>query len=210
MKQIILSLIIIPFILGGCSGTTSSTDGTIPPTNNNGLNNNFNDNKNGNESSNETGNDTDNNNNSSNGTASQVVHNQGKNCLSCHSSGNNMFISGVTIYKSLNGADYDANVVYDTYNVRLVLDNGQVINYLRGNGSGNKFYNGNQGAINNFTSQIVDSSGRVVNSSNKNSHSVGRLACNSCHTSSGLNGAPGRVVGYNYYNKTLSSKISPK
>ncbi len=139
-----------------------------------------------------------------------IVHNQGIDCLSCHSSGEHTFTSGVTIYKSLNGADYDSNGVYDGYNVRLLLENGQVITYSKGNGLGNKLYSGDQGAINNFTSQIVDSSGMVVNSSNKNSHSVGRMACNSCHTSSGLNGAPGRVVGYNYYNKTLSLKISPK
>ena len=129
-----------------------------------------------------------------------IVHNQGLNCLSCHSSGEHTFNSGVTIYKSINGADNDSNDVYDSYNVKLLLDNGQVITYSKGNGLGNKLYSGDQGAINNFTAQVVDSSGTIVNSSNTNSHNVGRLACNSCHTIAGLNGAPGRVVGFNYYN----------
>ncbi|MFK5976080.1 MAG: hypothetical protein QM493_06195 [Sulfurovum sp.] len=139
-----------------------------------------------------------------------IVHNQGRDCLSCHSSGEHSFISGVTIYKSIDGADYDSNDVHDDYNVRLLLDNGDVITYSKGNGLGNKKYSGDQGAIDNFTAQVIDSSGTVVNSSRTNSHSVGRLACNSCHTSTGLNNAPGRVVGYNYNNKTLASKLTQK
>lgn len=139
-----------------------------------------------------------------------IVHNQGRDCLACHSSGEHSFTSGVTIYKSLNGADYDSDDVYDSYSVKLLLENGQILTYTKGNGLGNKIYSGDQGAIDNFTAQVVDSSGKVVNSSNTNSHSVGRLACNSCHTQSGLNNAPGRVVGFDYYNTTLASKIEGK
>jgi len=125
-----------------------------------------------------------------------IVHNQGKNCLSCHSGGEHSFTSGVTIYKSIDGADYDSNDVYDVYNVQLLLDNGQVITYSKGNGLGNKKYSGS--ITNKFTSQVVDASGSVVNSSNTNSHDASRVACNSCHTSSGANGAPGRVVGFRF------------
>jgi len=37
-----------------------------------------------------------------------------------------------------------------------------------------------------------------VNSSLKNSHDSSRFDCNSCHTAAGVNGAPGRIVSFNY------------
>ena len=123
----------------------------------------------------------------------QVTHNQGIDCLQCHS-----FTSGATIYKSLTGANYDSTNTAQEYNIQLLLETGEVITYSQGNGYGNKLYNGDAGAINNFTARVIDAQGKIVNQSATNSHNVGRLACNSCHTSSGLNNAPGRIVNYDY------------
>ena len=123
-----------------------------------------------------------------------ATHNQGKNCLECHS-----FTSGVTLYTKLHGKDKTVSDVAKDYNVQLKLDSGEIITYRKGNGYGNRLYKGDQGAINDFTPQVVDANGKVVNQS-KYPHNVGRMACNSCHTQEGLNGAPGRVVNYDYYN----------
>jgi len=128
------------------------------------------------------------------GNEFQAQHNQGKNCLACHS-----FTSGATIYKSIHGANYDANDVADKYSIQLTLDTGEVLHYKKGNGYGNRLYNGDAGAINDFTPQVIDSKGNIVNQSSKNSHNVGRLACNRCHTKDGLSGAPGRIVNYDYF-----------
>jgi hypothetical protein len=131
----------------------------------------------------------------------QAQHNQGKNCLECHG-----FTSGATIYKSINGANYDANNAAQGYTLQLMLESGKILKYSNGNGYGNRLYNGDQGAINNFTPQVIDANGTVVNQSANNSHNVGRLACNRCHTQDGLNGAPGRIVNYDYFH-TLSKAI---
>ena len=122
-----------------------------------------------------------------------VVHNQGKNCLECHS-----FTSAVTIYTELRGK-YNTNVgTANGYTIQLLLDNGSTIKYRQGNGHGNVLWKGDAGAVNDFTAQVLDTNGNVVNSSKKNSHNVGRLACNVCHSELGLNGAPGRIVSYQY------------
>jgi len=139
----------------------------------------------------------------------QIVHNQGINCLQCHSSGEHSFNSGATIYTILDGENYDSTKVANGSRVRLVLDTGATLTYVQGNGYGNVLWRGDVGAINNFTAEILDSTGKVVNSSRTNSHNVGRLACNACHTKNGLNGAPGRIVNYNFYG-TLVSKIQTK
>ena len=121
-------------------------------------------------------------------------HNQGKNCLECHG-----FTSGATLYKKIDGANYAVDDVARGYSLQLRLESGAILKYSKGNGYGNKLYNGDQGAINNFTPQVVDANGTVVNQSSQNSHNVGRLACNRCHTQHGLNGAPGRIVNYDYF-----------
>ncbi len=117
-------------------------------------------------------------------------HNQGKNCLNCHS-----FTSGVTLYTKLHGANYAVSDVARSYSIQLKLETGKILKYKKGNGYGNWLYKGDQGAIDDFIPQVVDSSGNVVNQS-KYPHSVGRLACNRCHTQEGQSGAPGRVVNY--------------
>ncbi len=129
-----------------------------------------------------------------------VVHHQGQNCLSCHS-----FTSAATIYNDLRGK-YDTNVnTANGYTIQLLLDNGTTIKYRQGNGHGNVLWKGDAGDVNDFTAQVLDTNGNVVNRSEKNSHHVGRLACNICHSELGLNGAPGRIVSYQY--KSLKKQI---
>ena len=130
-----------------------------------------------------------------------VVHNQGKNCLECHS-----FTSAATIYTDLRGK-YNTNVgTANGFTVQLLLDNGSTIQYRQGNGHGNVLWKGDAGTLNDFTAQVLDTNGKVVNSSKKNSHNVGRLACNVCHSELGLNGAPGRIVSYQFY--TLKRQLT--
>ena len=129
-------------------------------------------------------------------------HNQGKNCLECHG-----FTSGGTIFKNLNAANYAETQAADDFTIQLLLESGKILKYSKGNGYGNRLYKGDQGAINNFTPQIVDAQEKIVNQSVKNSHDVGRLACNRCHTQNGLNGAPGRIVNYDV-NHNLSAQIN--
>jgi len=124
-------------------------------------------------------------------------HYQGQNCMNCHSSGENRFSSGATIFTSLHASNSTANTA-SNYTIRLRLSSGGTVNYNRGRGSGNAWVSTNTGAINSFTVEIVNAQNTVVNSSASNSHTVGRLACNSCHTSTGANGAPGRIVNYRY------------
>ena len=127
------------------------------------------------------------------GDEHQPRHNQGKNCLECHS-----FTSGATVFKSLDATNYDQNDAAQGYSLQLLLESGKVVKFTPGNGYGNLLYNGDRGEINSFTSQVTDSKGNIVNQSAINSHDVGRLACNTCHTQSGLNGAPGRIVNFDY------------
>jgi len=136
------------------------------------------------------------------GEGNSIVHNQGKDCRECHSFG-----SSGTIYTALRGQDNtDQNTAKD-YRVQLLLETNQKIILTQTRGYGNVRWDGDVGAINSFTAQVIDANGNVVNSSLKNSHNVGRLSCNSCHTQQGLNAAPGRIVNYNYY-KTLSASVS--
>ena len=123
----------------------------------------------------------------------QAKHNQGKDCLACHS-----FTSGATVFKNLNAVNYNQNDAAQGYGLQLLLESGKIVKFTKGNGYGNLLYNGDSGEINSFTSQVTDSKGNIINQSIKNSHDVGRLACNTCHTQSGLNGAPGRIVNFDY------------
>jgi len=133
----------------------------------------------------------------------QAKHNQGKNCLECHS-----FTSGATVFKSLHTVNYNQNDAARGYGLQLLLESGKILKFRPGNGNGNLLYNGDAGAINSFTSQVIDNKGKVVNQSAKNSHNVGRLACNTCHTQNGLNGAPGRIVNFDYTGSLVSDTNS--
>jgi len=130
---------------------------------------------------------------------SSITHYEGQTCLTCHggsASGaeGKYFRSGVTVYNSLN-----SSVFVDGYIVKLLMDNGATISYAAGRGVGNAnsgLYNTTLDgySANKYTAQLVNSSGTVVNTSGAYSHDSARLDCNSCHTATGLNGAPGRVT----------------
>jgi cytochrome c5 len=151
-------------------------------------------------------------------------HNQGLTCLTCHSSGSyaaplysdaleddenelddeyeyeddndEVFDSGATIFTTLNAADGDLSKAANGYSLRLVLENSAgVAEYRIGNGTGNVNGTFNAG-ITNYTVEVLDSNGNVVNTSVTNSHNTSRFDCNSCHTAAGNNGAPGRIVSY--------------
>lgn len=136
--------------------------------------------------------------------ANSKVHHQGVNCLECHS-----FSSAGTVYNNLRGKNSTSVGTANGYRIQLLLSNKRTIKYQKTIGYGNSLWKGDVGAVNDFTAQIIDANGKVVNSSKKNSHNVGRLACNSCHTQNGLNGAPGRLVNY-AYNNSLAKKLQEK
>jgi len=121
------------------------------------------------------------------------AHNQGRNCIECHS-----FDSSGTVFTTLLGKTGSNKDAAKDYKIQLLLENNEKIILTQARGDGNVFWNGDVGAINNFTAQVTDKNGSIVNSSQKNSHNVGRLSCNACHTEKGLSGAPGRIVNYNY------------
>ena len=108
-------------------------------------------------------------------------HNEGRNCLDCHS-----FASAGTVFTSLNAA----NSTLGAAGYRIKLSTGTVFGSARGTGNSytNSFPSGN------YTAQVIDPSGNVVNSSADMSHDASRRACNSCHSSTGNNGAPGRIT----------------
>lgn len=107
-------------------------------------------------------------------------HNEGKNCLACHS-----FASGATVFTSLNAADKTPGAA--GYKIQL---NGIVFSSARGTGNSRSasFPSGN------YTAHVIDPNGNIVNSSASLSHDASRRACNSCHSSTGNSGAPGRIT----------------
>ncbi len=114
-------------------------------------------------------------------------HNEGRNCLACHS-----FASAGTVFTSLNAPDNTPGAA----GYRIKLSDGTV--FGTGYGTGNSYtYSFPSG---NYTAQVIDPNGNVVNSSAEMSHDASRRACNSCHTATGNNGAPGRITS-----KKLSS-----
>ncbi len=128
-------------------------------------------------------------------------HNQGKNCLECHS-----FTGGGTVFNKIDAANYDEKSASQTHKIRLLLSNGTTITYDKGNGYGNYKYRGNPADIGNFTAQVIDANGSVVNQSRADSHNNSRLACNRCHTQEGAHGAPGRVVTFDV-NQNLATSL---
>jgi len=137
------------------------------------------------------------------GDESSPTHNQGRDCLSCHSN----FTSAATIFTKLNAQGSTTAHTASGYKLQLLLENNQTITYSSSNGIGNVVYVFNYLSHNNFTAQVIDSQGKVVNQSATNSHDVGRLACNSCHTASGLSDAPGRILNYDY-TKSLTANTN--
>ena len=140
---------------------------------------------------------------------SSQAHYQGESCARCHSAssdeGEDSFSSGATIFKSIDASNGDVSNSSENYSLRLVLENGAGIeNYRLGNGTGNVNASFNAG-IAKYTAEVLDSAGNLVNSSVQDSHDASRFDCNSCHTASGLNGAPGRIVSFNYATSITST-----
>ena len=121
------------------------------------------------------------------GSRATGIHNQGKACLKCHS-----FASGVTVFARLNAPTKSAGAT----GYKIQLGNSYVYNAGRGSGNSNLVrYSGGK-----YTANVIDANGNIVNSSANMSHDASRLDCNRCHTASGANGAPGRIV-----NKRISA-----
>jgi predicted CxxxxCH...CXXCH cytochrome family protein len=130
-------------------------------------------------------------------TTSSVIssHHQGQACLDCHgSSGEESFLSGGTVYTTLNATT--SSQYANGYTIRLALENGQNVNYGRGRGTGNANSDDPRMLSYKFTAQVLDSSSNVVTSSATDSHDYTRVDCNRCHTSTGSGNpkAPGRIT----------------
>jgi len=122
------------------------------------------------------------------------VHFQGKSCGSCHD------FSGGTVFTNLYAPDNDAGSAASGYKVKLLFPDGTAYVSSYGRGTGNFIIP--KGNLKNwFRAVVIDANGREVNSSMKNSysHNPNRFECNACHTQNGANGAPGRIVNYDYY-----------
>ncbi len=121
-------------------------------------------------------------------------HNEGRDCLGCHS-----FASAGTVFNSLNAANNTPGAA----GYRIKLSTGTVYGTARGTGNSrtSSFPSGN------FTAQVMDPNGNVVNSSADMSHNGSRRACNSCHTASGNNGAPGRITSRRLSSVTPTSTV---
>lgn len=128
------------------------------------------------------------------------LHNQGQGCLNCH--GINTltlypFTSGGTVFTKLDAADDNISAYATGYLIRLVMQtSGEVVTYLPRLGCANSHTL--TSIDTSFTAQVVDANGTVVNSSGINTHGIGKVNCNSCHTAVGKSGAPGRIVNYQY------------
>lgn len=143
-------------------------------------------------------------------TSNYRTHNQGQDCLVCHgvSSSRSLndedevedderFTSGATIFTKLDAAASDKTYWANNFSIRLVLENtGTMIRFSRGRGTANANAYFDAGSVNSFTAQVVNLNGDVVNSSLENSHDLSRLRCNTCHSATGSDGAPGRIVNY--------------
>ena len=121
-------------------------------------------------------------------------HNEGKNCLACHN-----FASAGTVFNSLNAANNTPGAA----GYKIKLSTGTVYSSARGTGNSktSSFPSGK------FTAQVMDPNGNVVNSSADMSHDGARRACNSCHTASGNNGAPGRISSKRLSSTTPTTTI---
>ena len=121
-------------------------------------------------------------------STSNSGHNQGRMCSECHSGGEHSFASGVTIFTELHAKNTDSASYAKNYTIQL--GDSEVYTQGRGEGNAHLFHNNLQ----KFTAKVIDSNGNMVNSSAINSHDNTRLDCNRCHTQSGSNGAPGRIL----------------
>ncbi|RUM31592.1 MAG: hypothetical protein DSY32_01000 [Aquifex sp.] len=118
-------------------------------------------------------------------------HYQGQDCGRCHD------FSGGTVFTQLHAPSSERYAAaYHT--VKLIFKNGKTYTAPIGRGTGNfRIPKGN--LQDSFTVVVLDKNGKEVNRSLDYLHTPDRFACNTCHTQNGKNGAPGRIVNYNYY-----------
>ena len=153
-------------------------------------------------------------------TEGSSSHYQGVNCASCHtfvngtgispreseenegSEGNeaneNQFTSGATIFRKLTSANNNGVDGVANYTLRLRFDDNRTIQYRQGRGTGNVNVTFDTTALNKYTAEVLNANGAVTNKSATNSHDMNRLDCNSCHSATGTNNAPGRIVSFDY------------
>lgn len=140
-------------------------------------------------------------------------HYQGVSCSQCHSPDagvfdyeyeeekyyekdeDELFNIGGTIFNSIDAQDGDVNSASLYHYVVLKTEYGSYKANI-GAGIGNFYLN--KGISQPFLPQVYDNRGNLVNSA-LTYHKPSHVDCNSCHTSEGRNGAPGRIVSYDYY-----------
>ena len=127
-----------------------------------------------------------------------VSHHQGMSCLTCHASdvsaslaGGNTLASGASIYTSLHTENGTTDIT-SGHSIRLNISNGSSLTFNQGNGTGN--VNLITAPSMSFTATVLDASGNDIHTSG--THESTRLNCNSCHSKTGQNGAPGRIVNF--------------
>ncbi|NCO01736.1 MAG: hypothetical protein GW906_07880 [Epsilonproteobacteria bacterium] len=181
-KKFLLSLL-LAFMLVGCGSTSTSSDG-------------------GDDSHSDDEN-YDDNYNSTNTSSSITVHNQGVACSVCHGPNGreDYLLSAGTVFNQLNTSS--ANQAASGYSLQALLSTGQKITYRikTKRGSGNSYVKSSDApaltSAYDFTGQVVDNTFTVVNASATNSHNTRtHLDCNSCHTETGTNSAPGRITSF--------------
>ena len=122
---------------------------------------------------------------------SDGLHNEGRACLSCHS-----FASAGTVFTKLSATNNTPGAT----GYKIQLTGGIIYSTARGTGNSrtSSFPTGN------YTAQVIDPNGNVVNSSTSNSHDGSRRDCNRCHTSTGNSGAPGRITSRRFSSTTAT------
>ena len=190
----ILLIALLGIWLVGCTGVSTNTDGTNSSSSNNDNDNEKNEGNEGNDEKGE-GNEKGENEGNENKNNSIKSHNQGQACLNCHNGVKQFKLAGGgTVYTLSTAVDGIANIA-NGYRISLQLANGSKVNFNSGRGTGNSNLRTTTiTSTDKFTAQVINSTGGVVKQSNTDSHDGTRLNCNSCHTASGLNNAPGRIV----------------
>ena len=124
------------------------------------------------------------------GNSASSVMNPGMDCIACHTNGHGpRFAVAGTVYSSLTDAD-TCDGLYQVSVELKAVDTGETVT-ATSNSAGNFSLTSNQmfKAGTKFTARVITPNGaRAMVTQQTNG------ACNSCHTATGLNGAPGRIV----------------
>lgn len=126
---------------------------------------------------------------------------QGKACIQCHDTERTDPIEwGGTLFSYIHTPNAKYYQDLSSYRVNIVGENGSNIRATT-RSSGSEIGHNNFSSVSSigsniaFTAYVKDSNGDVVNQSGTNTHnSSTHLDCNKCHTETGANSAPGRVL----------------